>query len=138
MKPRPADPQWPSYGVVLGTKLARLRKMRGLTQEQVADRAHLTRNTISMLERNENNHGGPADPVLSTIYRLASALELPPAVLLPAPTRVPGKFAESTESLDVDLVWPADDYDVMSLRQRKISRDATDNETARAPGSSVE
>lgn len=121
MNSRPAQPQWPSYGLVLGTKLVRLRKMRGLTQEQVADRAHLTRNTISLLERNENNHGGPADPVLSTIYRLAAALEVPPAVLLPAPTQVPVKLAEPVESLDVDLVWPADDYDLMSFTQRELT-----------------
>ena len=35
------------------------------------------------LERNENNSGSSADPALSTVYKLALALEVPPSLLLP-------------------------------------------------------
>lgn len=56
-----------------------LRKHRvesALSQEALASRARLHRTEISLLER------GDRDPRLSTVVRLAHALEIPPATLL--------------------------------------------------------
>ena len=54
-----------------------LRLANGLTQEQVADRAHLSRETVSRLER------GNA-PTLRTAQALSSALDAPVGALFPA------------------------------------------------------
>ena len=56
-----------------------LRKYRvesALSQEALASRARLHRTEISLLER------GDRDPRLSTVVRLAGALEIDPATLL--------------------------------------------------------
>lgn len=75
---------WPSFGLCLGRTLRAVRKKRGLTQDDLAALTGLARNTISNIERNLGNSDTPADPQLSTLYRLARALDVPPAVLLPA------------------------------------------------------
>jgi transcriptional regulator with XRE-family HTH domain len=56
---------------------ARLR--RGLSQEALADLCDLHRTEVSLLERAQR------EPRLTTIVRLARALELPPAELLSGP-----------------------------------------------------
>ncbi|WIM71443.1 helix-turn-helix domain-containing protein [Corynebacterium suedekumii] len=101
---------WPSYGHRLGANLRDLREMRGLTQEQLAEMVGMARNTISNIERNENNNGSPADPRLSTIYRLAAALDVPPAVLLPAGDRRVADICVAT-GLGIQLEWPASEED---------------------------
>lgn len=102
---------WISYGSRLGLNLYELRKMRGLTQERLAELAGVTRNVISNIERNENNDKS-GDPVLSTIYMLARALHVPPAALLPAADEIVGDIC-AAEGPRVDLVWPSHPEDTM-------------------------
>ena len=52
------------------------RKSREISQEALAAKANVHRTEISLLER------GGRDPRLSTIVRLARALEVPPSCLL--------------------------------------------------------
>ena len=54
----------------LASKLKHIRKERKLTQEQLAERAGLTREYIARLE------AGRYDPTLSTIEKLAKALRV--------------------------------------------------------------
>ena len=56
--------------------LRRLRAERGLTQEEVADRAHLNRNYVGMIEREENA------PTVDTLEKLAQVLQVDPGDLL--------------------------------------------------------
>lgn len=100
---------WPSYGHKLGENLRALRIMRGLSQKRLAALAGLSRNVVSNLERNENSAHRSSDPVLSTLYKLARALRVPPVVLLPAAHRpVNGICAgEAAVAGGVDLLWPA-------------------------------
>lgn len=53
---------------LVGTNFARLRKERGLTQEQVADRSGFSQQYLSDLERGRRN------PTVITLYELAQAL----------------------------------------------------------------
>jgi transcriptional regulator with XRE-family HTH domain len=53
------------------------REARGLTQEQVAKQAQLTKNYITMLES-----GARKSPSLSVLKRLARALGVPVTALL--------------------------------------------------------
>lgn len=76
--------QWASYGFSLSARLRSVRVMRGISQVRLAELAGLSRSLVSNLERNQYNAERSSDPTMSTIYRLAYALRVPPAVLLPA------------------------------------------------------
>jgi transcriptional regulator with XRE-family HTH domain len=56
--------------------LREVRLRRGLSQEALADLCHLHRTEVSLLERAQR------EPRLTTIVRLARALEVEPAELL--------------------------------------------------------
>ena len=53
-----------------------LRKAKGLSQEELGERADLHRNFVGMLERGERN------PTLVTLFRLADGLGVAPGDLL--------------------------------------------------------
>jgi len=60
---------------IVARNLKRLRKERGLSQEELADLASLNRNYIGMIERQENA------ATVDTLEALAKALEVEPARL---------------------------------------------------------
>jgi transcriptional regulator with XRE-family HTH domain len=62
--------------VKIGRKLRRLRERRLLTQAQLGERAGITRDQVSRIERDE------VDPRFSTIHKLAGALGVDPTELL--------------------------------------------------------
>ncbi|WP_371259787.1 helix-turn-helix transcriptional regulator [Corynebacterium sp. HMSC04H06] len=107
---RPALSFWKSCGELFASNLRTARVRRGLSQRALADISGVSRNQIGNLER-----ARAADPTISTVYKLALALEIPPAVLLPY-TR---QFAASlvAEVSDVAAFSPA------YVRQRR--REAT-------------
>lgn len=107
---------WPSYGLRLGRNLHRLRRLRGLTQEQLAALSGIARNSISNMERNLNNAGTAANPQLSTIYRLARALDVPPAVLLPAGDRPVADICAAQEA-GIAIRWPEGQQDLRRFRR---------------------
>ncbi len=53
---------------LVGDNCARIRKQRGLTQEQLAERCGLSQQYLSSLERGKRN------PTIVTIYEIALAL----------------------------------------------------------------
>ena len=53
---------------LVGRNAARIRKEKGLTQEQLAEKSGLSQQYLSGLERGRRN------PTIVTIYELASAL----------------------------------------------------------------
>lgn|GEM_PF-1341195 len=61
---------------ILAPNLKRLRKERGLTQEELADLARLNRNYVGMIERQEN--AASAD----TLEALAKSLQVDPIRLI--------------------------------------------------------
>ena len=75
---------WASFAYSFGQRLVILRRWRGHSQERLAELAGMHRNQISNLERGTSNRTPyVSDPQLSTVYRLARALEVPAAYLLP-------------------------------------------------------
>lgn len=70
--------QTPTIPVVgdLATNLKAARKRLKLTQEQVAERSGVHATEVSRIE------GGKRDPQVSTVVKLAEALELRPGQLL--------------------------------------------------------
>jgi transcriptional regulator with XRE-family HTH domain len=55
---------------LVGRNAARIRKERGLTQEQLAERSGLSQQYLSGLERGQRN------PTIVTLHELAVALEV--------------------------------------------------------------
>ncbi|MEN5278794.1 helix-turn-helix transcriptional regulator [Brucella sp. TWI432] len=53
---------------IVGDNFARIRKEKGLTQEQVAERSGFSQQYLSSLERGQRN------PTIITIYELSLAL----------------------------------------------------------------
>lgn len=74
---------WSSYGHGFSQLLRSARSARRLSQQALAEISGVSRSQICNLERNENGPHSMADPQLSTIYKLALALEVPPSLLLP-------------------------------------------------------
>ena len=99
---------WASYGYALSARLKVLRAMRGLTQRRLSELSGVSRSLISNLERNHYNCARSADPTLSTLYRLAHALHVPPAALLPGVDAAVGsRCQESATALpSVKVEWP--------------------------------
>jgi transcriptional regulator with XRE-family HTH domain len=60
----------------LGKNLRAARKTLGLTQEEVAERSGVQAGEVSRIE------AGKRDPKVSTLEKLAAAVELPPGRLL--------------------------------------------------------
>lgn len=60
----------------MARNLRRLRAERGLTQEEVAQRAGLNRNYVGMIEREENA------PTVDILERLADVLQVDAVALL--------------------------------------------------------
>jgi len=58
--------------VYIGDRLKALRVEQALTQEELADRAGVSTNTVARLERNET------EPHMPTVRKLASALGVEP------------------------------------------------------------
>ncbi len=66
--------------IQLGIAISALRKMRGLSQEQLAERANVSRSHISSIEAT-----GIARPFsLEVFFNIADALEIAPADLIEA------------------------------------------------------
>ncbi|KAB2792989.1 helix-turn-helix transcriptional regulator [Brucella anthropi] len=67
---------------IVGDNFARIRKEKGLTQEQVAERSGFSQQYLSSLERGQRN------PTIITIYELSLALGTTyPNLILPENTQ---------------------------------------------------
>lgn len=55
---------------LVGRNLSRIRREKGLTQEQLSERSGLSQQYISGLER------GGRNPTITTLFEIASALEV--------------------------------------------------------------
>jgi predicted ATPase/DNA-binding XRE family transcriptional regulator len=88
-----------------GARLRQLREAAGLTQEELAGRAGLTRNAVSALERGERRR-----PYLHTVRSLADALGLPEAertALLASVPRRGGDHVPPAITLEPTLPVPS-------------------------------
>lgn len=60
-----------------GDRIRKLRKDKGLSQEQLADEANIERSYMGTIERGERN------PTLLKVYRIAKALKTKSSDILP-------------------------------------------------------
>lgn len=123
---------WASYALGLGNRVRALRLMRGLTQARLAELAGVSRSLVSNLERNDYNGDRAADPTLSTVYRLAGALHVPPAALLPGAGQVvdnPFTGLDAAElgeggAVAVTVEWPSQPQDTSRFTEAYLKRGA--------------
>ena len=78
--------------IQLGITISTFRKFRGLSQEQLAERASVSRSLISSIEA-----AGIAKSISPEVYNnIAVALEIEPATLLSAPTQFDNLLKQNT------------------------------------------
>ncbi|SMQ71897.1 helix-turn-helix transcriptional regulator [Agreia sp. VKM Ac-1783] len=75
---------WKEFAALLGTNLHRLRLERGLSQEQLAYAAGLSRYTYQKFEKGESMPGTPSNPSLRNIMALAQILDVTLDELVPS------------------------------------------------------
>ena len=80
--PQPTD-AWATYAVELGHRLQRRRLELGLSQEQVAYRAKLSRFTYQKYESGQSRPDLPANPSLRSLIAIAQVLDSALESLLP-------------------------------------------------------
>lgn len=78
---------------MISAKLRELRTAAGLTQRALAIRADVTVNTVSELERGENDN-----PTLQVLVALAGALSVPVTALFEEPASTSGEVGPKTAS----------------------------------------
>ncbi|MEV8176217.1 helix-turn-helix transcriptional regulator [Microbacterium sp. NPDC079176] len=79
------DEQWRIFVQSLAVQLRRRRVESGLSQEDVAYRAGLSRYIYHQYEKGESRRGSPANPGLRSIMAIAQVLDVSVDELLPRP-----------------------------------------------------
>lgn len=77
------EAEWASFAQRFATSLRTARQRAGLSQEDVAYRAGLTRYTYQKYEKGESRPGHPANPTLRTLLALAQVLGVDLVNLIP-------------------------------------------------------
>jgi len=75
--------QWSDYARELGSRIQQHRKDAGLSQEDLAHQAGLTRTHFQQIERGLWKVGSPSNPSIRTLARLAQVLGVEVGDLLP-------------------------------------------------------
>jgi transcriptional regulator with XRE-family HTH domain len=76
MASRAVPRTWEAYAKELGVELQRRRIERGITQEDLAHKAGLTRTHYQQIERGSWKKDTPSNPSTKIMARLAQALDL--------------------------------------------------------------
>lgn len=71
-------------GMALGTRIKLLRKLRGMTLQEVGDAAALTKSHVWEMEQ-----GKSVNPTVNAVWGLATALTVSPSTLLGLDDRTP-------------------------------------------------
>ncbi len=66
--------------IQLGIAISTLRRIRGLSQEKLSEKAHISRSLLSNIEAPNMAYGFS----LEVLYNIADALEVPPEKLISA------------------------------------------------------
>ncbi len=78
------DGEWNAYALAIAVSLQRERLRLGLSQEDVAYRAGLSRFTYQKYEKGESRPGTPANPTVRSLLAISQVLDVPLARLLPS------------------------------------------------------
>lgn len=84
-QPTSDDPEWREFAQRLAVQLRRLRQEAGLSQEEVASRANLSRFIYRQYENGESRRGAPLNPALRSIIAISQVFEVSIDDVLPQP-----------------------------------------------------
>ncbi|MFV0433028.1 MAG: helix-turn-helix domain-containing protein [Leucobacter sp.] len=87
-------PAWASFAQQIGLRLHEARIAAGMSQEQLAVRAGITRATYSQLEKGLTRPGVAANPTIYTLVSLSQTLGLTLADLIPDEVPDVSRWAE--------------------------------------------
>jgi len=76
------------YARAFGAVLRRMRKARGLSQEQLGEDSGSSRNFVSLIELGQNQ------PTVTTIFKLAKTLKVKPSEIMAEVEAVVADFGE--------------------------------------------
>lgn len=79
------EDDWQWFAQNLAIELRRRRLARGLSQEEVASRACISRFIYRQYESGESRRGAPANPALRSVIAISQVLEVSLDELLPRP-----------------------------------------------------
>lgn len=79
-----ADDEWSVFVRHLAVQLRRLRLESGLSQEEVASRANLSRFIYRQYEKGESRRGTPSNPALRSVIAISQVFDVSLEQLLPA------------------------------------------------------
>lgn len=79
---------------LLGERIRRERRERGLTQEQLAAKSGVGEASIARLEAGRVESGTIQDPRLSTLVKIANALDMTVHDLLPTAEEIHAAYSE--------------------------------------------
>lgn len=114
----PSTQHYTQYARRLAFRLRNLRIQSGLTQTQVAQRAHISAYTYRKFERGESRPGTPMNPKLSTLISLAAVFGVRLGDLLvlevdsadaQQPASAPPRPASTTQPTEPDSQGPSTD-----------------------------
>ncbi|QDE34834.1 helix-turn-helix transcriptional regulator [Microbacterium foliorum] len=74
---------WDDFAREFAVRLRQVRHDAGLSQEDVAHRANLSRFIYRQYEQGESRRGSPSNPSLRAVLAIAQVFEIPLADLLP-------------------------------------------------------
>ena len=77
-----ADEEWGVFVRHLAVQLRRLRLESGLSQEEVASRANLSRFIYRQYEKGESRRGTPSNPALRSVIAISQVFDVPLEQLL--------------------------------------------------------
>ncbi|SDF11521.1 Transcriptional regulator, contains XRE-family HTH domain [Cellulosimicrobium cellulans] len=98
------------YAEELGRRLAAVRRAQGITQIDLAHAAGVDRNQVQNIENSRTSaKGKPGNTTLRTLFLLAAALGVPPALLIPSLNAVPGTRRRER----FDLSWPTAEIELL-------------------------
>ena len=122
------QPSLSSIRVLFGRRLRAIRKLRGLTQEKLGERANVSAKSVSEIER------GAGNPTLDLIGRMARSLDVEPWALLRfeeveakgPPDAAVRRFSAAERVNDYLARRPAEDLDLaLKILEVVLERAAT-------------
>lgn len=78
------DLAWPAYASEIAWRVSTVRRLRRVSQTELANVAGLSRTQVQNIEQNKTfKRGDPGNTTLRTLFLIAQALGVPPAVFIP-------------------------------------------------------
>ena len=98
------DLAWPAYASEIAWRVSTVRRMRRVSQTELANVAGLSRTQVQNIEQNKTfRRGDPGNTTLRTLFLIAQALSVPPSVFIPAGVPQPEHGSDDRQRIEREL-----------------------------------